>query len=122
MSENGSYSTNKAQTNVPEHPDYHRNVNWGGGFCRRYNEKFNRDFCLGMRKNTDGEKYFIEFSFVVPRDKGEHMAWATPLDPNQENEKFIDGFRYLYYQYLIMQRKWSDKSKYHQQFLQFTPK
>jgi len=122
MNENGSYSSSNATTKVPTHPDYQRNSNWAGSFCRKYNEKFSRDMCLNMRKNTDGEKYFIEFSFLVSKDKGDHVAYATALDTNQEHEKFINGFRYLYYQYLIMQRKWTDKSKYHQQFMQFTPK
>lgn len=126
----------KEKEKIQQHPHYDDNVNWGSKFIERFNQNSKHSFfAMRMVKNTDGVKYFFEFSFVVPKEhaysirknrnapleKVFHPAYATALDPNQEKEKFMIGFKNTYCEYFGMQKKWNERSARDEAFQAFDP-
>ncbi len=118
MNENKSYATGVATTKIPTHQDYNCNVNYAGKWLVNFNEKKKyKHLCGRMVKNTDGEKYFLEFNFIisfveVPEIDQNYPCFASPLDPNQPTEKFMFEFKTLFYEFVKLERKYFDYLKF----------
>lgn len=103
---------NKPVAEVNQHPDYEKNVNWGGKFLNNYNDSHGgRYFMLKMSQNTDGHKYYFSFSFTVPFEYGTHPSYGNPVNPNQDYENFMKEFKGTFCAYSKIQRKWDKAFK-----------
>lgn len=131
------FQEQKEKAEIKQHADYDDNVNWAGKFIQKFLEHSQHSFfTMRMSKNSDGQKYYIEFSFIVPKEhaysvvknKGDepkkvyHPSYATTLDPNQEKEKFFAGFKNTYVDYFRLQKRWNQEAHKDKAFSAFDPK